>query len=398
MKKSLNKDARILLAIGMLFMAGLMIASTFVNVYLIRLTNDMGLMILQNIANYIALLSAFAIGARYSKKGNMLTLLRFGLIAEILYYFLILVLKEKAKDYLIWLGAFNGFGMGFYYFTFNILLGKMTEENERSKFFSYQSSFSYIFGVLAPTISGYIIVRFSELSGYYVLFATSVMVFILAIAFSFKLKQVHSDEEYHILGVLKLKGNRYWNANKYINFSFGCREALYAQIFTVFAYFIIANEQTIGNLNSMMSLIGVASSLLIASKFNLDNQKKYYFLYSILYIISLGGLGLFAQPWSLYLSYAINGLVICWGSVIYQSLKYQLSNRAKDGFNESDYIICTEVPMAAGRLSGLILFFILNSCFASFDICRYLLMAIPFMTLLDYFVLEKKIHWLKDEA
>ena len=42
MKNSLSKDARILLAIGMLFLAGLMIASTFVNVYLIRLTNNMG--------------------------------------------------------------------------------------------------------------------------------------------------------------------------------------------------------------------------------------------------------------------------------------------------------------------------------------------------------------------
>ena len=397
MKNSLSKDARILLAIGMLFLAGLMIASTFVNVYLIRLTNNMGLIILQNIANYTALLSAFALGTRFTKKGNMLTLLRVGLVAEILYYFLILVLKEKAGDFLIALGAFNGFGMGFYYFTFNILVGKMLDETNRSKFFSFQSSFSYIFGVLAPTISGFIIVKFSELSGYYVLFTSSVAVFVLAIIFSFQLKQVHSDEDYHIMGVLKLKNNPYWDANKYINFSFGLREALYTQIFTVFAYLIISNEQTIGNLNSMMSLIGVVSSLFIASKFNIQSQKKYYLLYSILYITSLAGLGLFATTWSLYLSYMLNGLVICWGSVIYQGLKYQLSNRAKNGFNDSDYIITAEVPMAAGRLSGLILFFLFNINYGGFDLYRCLLIAIPFMTLLDYVVIEKKIHWLKND-
>ena len=51
MKTKLSKDASILLAMGCLFMAGVMIASTFVNVYLLRLTGNMGLMILQTIAN-----------------------------------------------------------------------------------------------------------------------------------------------------------------------------------------------------------------------------------------------------------------------------------------------------------------------------------------------------------
>lgn len=130
MKTKLSKDASALLAIGMLFLAGLMIAATFVNVYLIRLTDDMGLMILQNIAVYAALLFAFVLGTKYVKKGNMLTLLRIGLLANMLYYLLILVLKEKAGTYLIALGMFNGFGQGFYYFTFNILVGKLTSENE----------------------------------------------------------------------------------------------------------------------------------------------------------------------------------------------------------------------------------------------------------------------------
>lgn len=284
MKNKLSKDARTLLMIGMLFLAGLVIASTFVNVYLIRLTNDMGLMILQNIAVYAALLSGFMIGTKYVQKGNMLTLLRAGLIANILYYLLILLLKEKAADYLIFLGIFNGFGQGFYYFTFNILVGHLTQENERSKFFSYQTSFSYIFGVVAPTISGYIIVKFSELSGYYVLFATSLIIFIIAILFSFKLGQVNADTTYQILPILKLKHNPYWDTNKYLNFSFGFREALYAQIFTVFSYLVISNEQIIGNLNSMMSLIGVASSLLIASRFTVENQRKYHLIFTVLYI------------------------------------------------------------------------------------------------------------------
>lgn len=322
MKNKLSKQASTLLSIGMIFLAGLMIAATFVNVYLIRLTDDMGLMILQNIATYAALLFAFVLGTKFVKKANMITLLRLGLLANMIYYFLILALKENAGKYLIFLGMFNGFGQGFYYFSFNLLVGKLTTENERSQFFSFQTSFSSIFGVIAPMVSGYIIVKFSELSGYYVLFGASLILFILAILLSYRLGTVKVSQEYHILPILKLKHNAYWDANKYLNFSFGLREALYAQIFIVFAYLIVSNEQIIGNLNSMMSLISVASSLLIASKFTVETQKKYHFYFNILYMISLGTLGIIAQEWCLYLTYALNGLVICWNGVIFQNLKY----------------------------------------------------------------------------
>ena len=134
MKTKLSKDASILLAMGCLFMAGVMIASTFVNVYLLRLTGNMGLMILQTIANYFMILSGFLIGTYYTQKGgNMLNLLRIGIGSIMLYYTLILILKEKASTYLVFLGLLNGIGQGFYYFTFNILVGQLLNDVEISK-------------------------------------------------------------------------------------------------------------------------------------------------------------------------------------------------------------------------------------------------------------------------
>ena len=204
----LSHDARILLLVGILFLSGMTIASTFVNVYLIGLTDNMGLMILQNVSNYATLLGAFLFGTYYVKKGSILTLLKVGILSAVIYYSMILLLKEKASQYLILLGMFNGVGMGFYYFAFNILVGKFTDEEHRAAFFSYQTSFSYIFGVIAPMISGYIIVRYSQLTGYYILFAVSVIVYILAIIMACTLKNVRSDETYHVLDILKLKNNK----------------------------------------------------------------------------------------------------------------------------------------------------------------------------------------------
>lgn len=394
----LSHDARILLLVGILFLSGMTIASTFVNVYLIRLTDNMGLMILQNVSNYATLLGAFLFGTYYVKKGSILTLLKVGILSAVIYYSMILLLKEKASQYLILLGMFNGVGMGFYYFAFNILVGKFTDEEHRAAFFSYQTSFSYIFGVIAPMISGYIIVRYSQLTGYYILFAVSVIVYILAIIMACTLKNVRSDETYHVLDILKLKNNKYWDANRYYNFSIGLREAIYAQIFMVFAYMILNNEQIIGNLNSMMSLIGVLSSIFIASKFTLENQKKYHLYASIIYMISLASLAIFASPLALTLTFILNGLVICWNSVIFQTMKYQLSARAKDGFNDGDYIIACEFPTAAGRILGLLIFYGLNALWGGFNLYRVLLLAVSFGLLIDHYVIEKKLGWMKDEV
>lgn len=399
MKTKLSRDASILLAMGCLFMAGFMIASTFVNVYLLRLTGDMGLMILQTIANYFMILSGFIFGTYYTKKGgSMLNLLRIGIASIVLYYTLILVLKEKASTYLVILGLFNGIGQGFYYFTFNILVGKLLSETERPKFFGFQSSFSYIFGVLAPAISGAIIVRFSELTGYYVLFGATVFVLLFAVFFSLQLKKIDTDQHYQIFPVLKEKGNKFWNLNKYVNFTNGFTQAIYGQIFTVFAYLIISDESVIGNLSSTMSLIGVVSSLFIASKFTTPAiQKKFHMFYCFGYLIALGGLGLFASKWSLYVAYIVLGLVTCWYNVIYQNQKYQYASRAEGTFTQSDYVITTEFPIAAGRISGLVIFYVLNLFMSGFNLYRILLVAITFVPFLDHYVVQKQANWLQDE-
>ena len=74
----------------------------------------------------------------------------------IAYYLLILSLKEQAQLFLIPLGIFNGIGQGFYYFSFNLLTGQLVKESEQGRFFSYQQTFSYLFGIIMPSLSGYI--------------------------------------------------------------------------------------------------------------------------------------------------------------------------------------------------------------------------------------------------
>ena len=96
-KNTLTKETKYLLIVGMLFLAGSNIASVFLNVYLVRLTNSIFIILFQNILNYVSLLIAFIIGTKFISKINLVTFLKTGIFSMIAYYLLILSLKEQAQ-------------------------------------------------------------------------------------------------------------------------------------------------------------------------------------------------------------------------------------------------------------------------------------------------------------
>jgi Major Facilitator Superfamily. len=394
-KKYLSKGTKFLLLIGMLYLAGTNIAMTFVNVYLIRITDNIGLIIMQNILNYIALLGAFICGTKLISKINLKTILRIGVFSTAIYYLSILLLQENTAMFLIPLGVFNGIGQGLYYFSFNLLVGQVVNEAEQGKFFSFQQTFSYLFGVIVPIISGYIITQFTELTGYYLLFSMSVLLFILGAIMikeipGFKLKQ-----EINVSEVLKVKNNVYWDTNKYYNFSNGIREAIFNQIFIVFAFSILNNEQTIGKYSSLMAFIGVLSATFIASRFNRENQKQFHLVGACVLLLAFLFLGISKSSLSLLFAYICLGLIHCWNKTIFQSMKYQLSSRAKGGYLQYDYIVASEFPVALGRIIGLMFALILCSVMELITAYRLLIIFVGIISLIDYYIINKKVNWLQ---
>ncbi len=96
-KKTLSKETRFLLIIGMLYLAGTNIAMTFINVYLVRVTNHIGVIIIQNMINYFSLLCAFVWGTKLISKINLQFILKLGMISTALYYLFIYFVIERKK-------------------------------------------------------------------------------------------------------------------------------------------------------------------------------------------------------------------------------------------------------------------------------------------------------------
>lgn len=395
----LTKESKALLTVSMLLTAAMATVGTFINVFLLRATDgDVGLIIIQNMIVFTTLWLAFVGGSKILAKISITALLRFGLLSLAFYFAVILLLQNHLETFLIPLAIFHGFGSGLYWFATNLLIAKVIKETEQGRYFGYQQTAGSILGVVTPAVSGFVITRFTDLTGYYILFGIALILFALAILMTKKIPDFLLTKKIHIYDVLKLKGNRYWNAGKTFRFVIAVREAINGQIFMLFAFIIFQNEGVIGNIVSATALITVFSSLWFARIYKRKNQQYFYlattFTMMLIYLL----LALFPYIPVLIAAWIVFGFIQSWAATIIPSMIFQLASRAKGGYEQNDYLVALEFPTTLGRIIGLTVSLLLIHFIASdMHVYRFLFVVIAFAWILEYIVIEKQVKWFRDE-
>jgi len=395
----LTKESKFLLIVGILASAAMVVANTFVNVFLLRATEgNLALLVIQNIINFITGVGAFIVGSKLLTKVSITTFLKIGIISMAFYFISILLLQDHVVTFLIPLAFFIGIGNGFYWFATNILVAKVIKESEQGRYFGYQQTAGSVFRVVTPAISGFIITRFTDLTGYYILFGIAFILFALGIVMIRKIPSFTLDSVVQLSGVLKLKGNRYWNACKFFTFTTGLKGAIDMQIFMLFAFLIFDNEGVIGNILSVTAIITVFSSFWFAKVYHRKNQQRFYFLTSALMMLMYILLALFPYTPVLLALFVVIAFTQNWAITIFQALIFQLTRRAKDGYEQSDYVVALEFPSALGRISGMVIALLLIQLVASdIAVYRILFVIIAIAWILEYLIIEKQVKWFKDE-
>ena len=395
----LTKESKFLLIVGILATAGMMIANTFVNVFLLRATDgDIGLIIIQNIINFIALLIAFVGGSKLLAKVSITTLLRMGIASIAFYFVAILLLQDHVVIFLIPLAIFNGLGQGLYWFATNLLIAKVIKESEQGRYFGYQQTAGAIFGVLTPVISGFIITRFTDLTGYYLLFGIAFVLFALGIFMIKNIPGFTSNTKIRVYDILKLKRNHYWDACKFFTFASSMKDAIDIQTFMLFAYLVFADEGIIGNLLSSTAIIAVISSFWFAKIYKRSNQQPFYLATSVIMMVNYLLLAIWPTVPALIALWIIFAIVRNWAGTIFQSVIFQLTKRAKGGYEQNDYLVALEFPTALGRVVGmsiaLLLIYLVSS---DVYVYRILFVVIAIAWILEYIIIEKQVKWFRDE-
>ena len=136
------------------------------------------------------------------------------------------------------------------------------------------------------------------------------------------------------------------------------------------------------NLIQLWLVFGIFSSSLIAS---------------MIYFGIMSLLGIFQSPKILLITYILLGVVYCWNQTIFQSVKFQLAKIANNNYNQYEYIVASEFPIALGRIIGLSISLITCSLFSLNNAYRFLIIFNGTLWLIDHFIINKKVQWLEKE-
>lgn len=78
-------------------------------------------------------------------------------------------------------------------------------------------------------------------------------------------------------------------------------------------------------------------------------------------------------------------------------MKYQLSEIAKNGYTQYEYIVSSEFFIALGRMTGLVFALVLCSVMSLRNAYGLLMIFDGSLWLMDHYIINKKVQWLTKE-
>jgi len=170
MEVLMSKEAKIILVISVLFTLAMGLSNIFVNILLWKESNDFIVVALYNLMHYIFVPITFIFAGWLSKKKNGIWSLRLGILFFIMFFGLILYIKDDILSYIFPLGILFGIAAGFYWLAYHVLSFDCTTENNRDTFNGFNGCSVGIANALAPIIGGYIIQKAGNTNGYTIVF------------------------------------------------------------------------------------------------------------------------------------------------------------------------------------------------------------------------------------
>lgn len=361
----IDKDLHLLLIIGGLYSLSVALSNTFVNVFLWKKSGsyiDIGI---YNLITVIFQPPTFILAGRLAKKVDRIIVLRLGVIFLTLFYLTVLLVEDRAIDFLWLLGALIGMGWGFYWLAFNVLTFEITEPETRDFFNGFMGVLVSSAGMIGPILAGFIITQFHNFSGYTMVFGISLTLFAIAVILSFFIKRRPAHGKYYFFWVLKeRKHNMNWGLITRAHFFQGIREGTFMFVISILVYIQTGSELALGSYGLLHSGISFIAYY-FASRFVKPHMRQRAIL--------IGGMMLYLAVVFIALDVTFLRLMI-YAAIIaiaypillvpYTSLTYDIIGSARNAAEmRIEYIVVREIFIHFGRITSILGFLIAVSYF-----------------------------------
>lgn len=360
-----KRELILLLCIGGCYALSIALSNTFVNVYLWKQSGEFRDLALYHLAMVTMQPLTFLFAGRLAKQVDRIIVLRFGVSFLALFFLSVLIVGNRAHDYLLLLGALLGVGYGFYWLAFNVLTFEITEPDTRDFFNGFLGILTSAAGMIGPIVAGYFISSLVQSIGYTVIFSISLGLFVAAVVLSFFLQRRPANGTYSVKDILnERKTNENWRLMTNAHFFQGLREGIFVFVISVFVYIATGSEWALGKFAFVNSLTSFIAYYLVSRFIQPAHRKK---------AILCGGLLLYASLFLIVFDLSYARLLLYAATIAvayplllvpYSSLTFDVIGKSKQSAERRvEYIVVRELFLNGGRVVSILLFLLTIALF-----------------------------------
>jgi YQGE family putative transporter len=354
------KDAKALLLVSTLFTFAMGLSNIFVNVFFWKQTNNFKIIVMYNMIHYIIIPMIFILGGIIAKRKNGIWPLRLGLLAYALFFGVILLVGGKGIGYIYLLGFIHGIGSGFYWLAFNTLCFDFTEIGNRDTFNGFNGSCAGVATAAAPITAAFIISKFEGVTGYKVVFAITLAIFLVLIFISLKLNCKNYGGKLDYKKAFRGNGKE-WSIIRKSTAFWGFRDVIIVFLINILIIETTKSELSLGQLTLIGSLLSSAVYILVQRVVKPPHRRLSIIIGSMGAFIAVLGLAVEVRYSTLLLYVVVDALFIPFYLIQLNSSTYNVINRAHDEDMRIEYMINRDIMLNSGRIvSAGILLILLN--------------------------------------
>ena len=342
-------------------------ARFLINIYFWRITGNISFLVLFNVVFYLSHTLTFIFAGKINKEVNRFASLRIGMILQIVYLFLILLIKDRIVEYIIPIAIIGGIAYGAYWSSDNLLKLDLTAPKNRFKSETFYEVLKNTARLLIPLIASILVVTDGGI------FHAYSKVFIMALVFAV-LVLISS---FFISPEKKFKAGKYdlRNTFKKLWSDKNIRIASLAQTFRyiptslsvllgILLFISSGTELSLGGYQSITVLIAIITNLCAGAYFKRKSYKTMLIGGGVVNLILVCIL-LFSQSYTAIFIYGILSSIFAFTSAPLYPLTLDTFNMCAKNKKEcanmrAEFIVLQELFVGSGFIIGFLILLIVK--------------------------------------
>lgn len=389
--RSLSTEERKLLIIQGFDILAYSLANIFVTVFFF-VNSDLKTTAIYRIITFASMTFFYGLSGWTLKKVSSGNLMKIGILAGALFYFILFILKEKSMAFVIPLGILDGFSGGNYWAGYNINQYILTDRGKRVEYFGWGMAIVNFMGVIGPILGGAIITLVGKASlsianGYATLFFLVFIILAGMISLIGKLPS-HEAPEFQYHHIWDHKRSFEWKLILSQQSLVGFYDMVISTVTGILLFLIVKGEFLLGTVTTVAALLATFSSLISIKLLN--KQKNLFWLGSIGCALAIILFALYQNYLGMWLFIIISGLT---GPILFNTLSVEFLHAVDriHGSWKQKYHVLLERDILLGilRTLGYICLFIFLQFGDEIQLARIWLLFLPSIPLILGFLLQK---------